>query len=126
MPGLSPSRSIRTEESMAIIAGSNVHRIARCASAEFAHDVVGGHARRQLETPACARNRIADILAQDDAPTLQLHLEQGALGQPQRIAHRLGQGDLAAFGDGGFHDGISMEEKVCMDYTYFRLHAPVA
>src|SRR5690606_12601581 len=40
---------------------------------------------------------------QDDAATLQLDLEQGALGQPQRMTHRRGQGDLAAFGYGGFH-----------------------
>src|SRR3546814_14136466 len=55
--------------------------------------------------------RIVDTLAQDNAPTIELHLQDGALAQAQRIAHRLGQGDLAALGDGRFHRRFLLSMK---------------
>src|SRR3546814_4748901 len=55
--------------------------------------------------------RIVDTLAQDYAPTIELHLQDGALAQAQRIAHRLGQGDLAALGDGRFHRRFLLSMK---------------
>src|SRR5690606_10202616 len=61
----------------------------------------GGSVER--EAAPGAGHRIVNVLAQDDPAVLQLHLEHRALGQAQRIAHRLGEGDLAALGDGGFH-----------------------
>src|SRR5699024_599399 len=67
------------------------------------HHVVGAHALGQPETAAGARHRVVDVLAQDDAAVLELDLQGRTLGQSQRVAHRLGQGDLAAFGNGGFH-----------------------
>src|SRR5690606_8872514 len=70
---------------------------------QLAHDVVGAHALGQPEAAAGARDGVVHVLAQDDPPALELDLEQRALGQPQRVAHRLGQGDLAALGNGGFH-----------------------
>src|SRR5690606_3665836 len=85
MPASSPSRSIRTEVSIAIIDGSGVDRITRRAPAQFAHDVVGAHAFGQLEPAAGAGDRIVHVLAQNDAAALQLDLQQGALGQPQGI-----------------------------------------
>src|SRR5688572_23393256 len=82
----SPSRSISTDVSMAMVlpAGvmaSDVHRIARCASAQLAHDVVGGHAFRQFEAAPGARDGVVHVLAQDDATAFELHLEVGALGE---------------------------------------------
>src|SRR5690606_31899807 len=100
--GSSPSRSMSTEESIAIT-GSRIHRVAGGTAAQFAHHVVGAHAFGQLEAAAGARHRVIDVLAQDDAPALELDLQDGALGQAQRVTHRLGKGDLAAFGNGGFH-----------------------
>src|SRR3546814_9168504 len=49
--------------------------------------------------------------AQDYGPTCELHLQDGALAQAQRIAHRLGQGDLAARGDGRFHRRFLLSMK---------------
>src|SRR5690606_12573923 len=89
-------------ESIAIIA-SRIHRVARRASAQLAHDVVGAHALGQLEATAGPRHGVVDVLAQDDPTVLELDLQGRALGQAQGVTHRLGQGDLAAFGDGGFH-----------------------
>src|SRR6516225_7603905 len=117
-PSPSPSRSISTEVSMAIIGRSRsdsagtaaggvasleFRRLARLAAAQVLHHVVGGDAVRQLETAADARDRVADVLAQDDPAAVQLDLQHGAFRQPERIAHGLGQRDLAAFGDSGFH-----------------------
>src|SRR5690606_1292508 len=56
-----------------------------------------------------------DVLAQDNSAAFQLDLQDRALGQAQRIAHRLGQSDLAAFGNGGFHG--------CLQGAY--LHAAI-
>src|SRR3546814_5164754 len=50
-------------------------------------------------------------IAPDNAPTVVLHLQDGALAQAQRIAHRLGQGDLAALGDGRFHRRFLLSMK---------------
>src|SRR5664279_1222072 len=104
-----PRRSISTDESTAIIekgpGGSGIDRVARCASAQLAHDVVGAHARRQLEPPAQARNGVFDVLAQDDGATVELDLELAALGEAQGVADGLGKGDLASLGNGRFHDG---------------------
>src|SRR5690606_12028854 len=79
----------------------------------------------QLEPAAHLAQRLADVLAQDDAAAVQFHLEGGALGQAQRVAHGLGQGDLAAFGDGGFHGRPPRTKKVCIDYTYFRARTAI-
>src|SRR5690606_14807936 len=121
----SPIRmSNRTEESTAII--GSFHRIARGPSADRAHGLVGAlEALGQLEPAAHLAQRLADVLAQDDAAAVQFHLEGGALGQAQRVAHGLGQGDLAAFGDGGFHGRPPRTKKVCIDYTYFRARTAI-
>src|SRR5690606_29872262 len=76
---------------------------------------------------AHAGNRVVHALAQDDPAAVEFDLEHAALGQSQRIAHGLGQGDLAAFGHGGFHRASPMHGTVWTDYTYFRLHtcAPI-
>src|SRR6187431_1791030 len=73
----SPSRSTMIDVSTAITltGGSQVHRIARRAAAEFAHDVVGGHAGWQLEAPAHPRQRVLHILANHKAAILDLDLE---------------------------------------------------
>src|SRR5690606_2054858 len=106
MRGSSPSRSMRTDVSMAIIGrASGVDRVAGGAAAKLAHHVVGAHALGQAEPAAGARDGVVDVLAQDDPAAFQLHLQQGALGQAEGIAHGLGQGDLSALGDGGFHGG---------------------
>src|SRR5690606_31963851 len=119
--GSSPSRSISTDESIAII-GSGIHRVARGAPAQFAHDVVGAHALGQLEAAAGTRHRVVDVLAQDDAPAVELDIEDGAIGQPQSITQGLGQGDLAVFGDGGFHGNlhgrIGMRALFILSYPY--------
>ena len=78
-------------------------RVTRRTPTQFAHDVVGGDAGRQLEPATGPRHSVIDVLAQDDAPAFQFNLQGGALGQPQGITHRLGQGDLSAFCNSGFH-----------------------
>ena len=83
--------------------------VAGRAAAQLAHDVVGGHAFRQLEATAHARQRVVDVLAQDDAAAVQLDLELRALGQAQRVAHGFGQRDLPALGDGGFHGALPFQ-----------------
>src|SRR5690606_32660897 len=82
---------------------SGVHRVAGRAAAQAAHHVVGPHALGQPETAARTRHRVVDVLAQDDPAALELELEHAALGQAQRVPYRLGQGDLAAFGNSDFH-----------------------
>src|SRR5690606_21134514 len=83
MAASSPSRSIRTEESIAIISRwrSWIDRVARRPPAQLAHHIVGAHALGQLEAAAGARDGVVDVLAQDDAAAIDLDLEQGALGQ---------------------------------------------
>src|SRR5690606_33484035 len=88
--GSSPSRSISTDESIAIIA-SRIHRVARRAAAKLAHHVVGAHALGQLEAAAGPRHGVIDVLAQDDATVLELDLQGRAFGEAQGITHRLGQ-----------------------------------
>src|SRR5690606_8339031 len=119
----SPIRmSNRTEESTAII--GSFHRIARGPSADRAHGLVGAlEALGQLEPAAHLAQRLADVLAQDDAAAVQFHLEGGALGQAQRVAHGLGQGDLAAFGDGGFHGWPPRTKKYALIIHTYR-HVP--
>src|SRR5690606_25106984 len=80
-----------------------LRRAAGPAPADGGHRLAGIGEAVELEASARARNRIIDTLAQDNAATIQLDLEDGALAQAQRVAHRLGQGDLAALGDGRFH-----------------------
>src|SRR5690554_582870 len=122
--GSSPSRSMSTDESIAII-DSRIHRVARRAPAQLAHDVVGAHAVGQLEAATGPRHGVVDVLAQDDAAVLEFDLQGRALGQAQRVAHRLGQGDLAAFGNCGFH-GRLPGRSVCAHYTYFAVRTSAA
>src|SRR4051812_23652049 len=89
-PAPSPSRSIRTEVSMAIIStasrrtGSLEFRfLVRRPAAQVAHDVVGRDAVRQLETSAHARDRVGDVLAQDDPAAVELDLQHRAFRQPE-------------------------------------------
>src|SRR5690606_28950932 len=49
-------------------------------------------------------------------------LEHAALCQAQCVADGLGERDLAALGNGGFHGCPPMRGTVCMDYTYFQMH----
>src|SRR6188474_3790120 len=60
--------------------------------------VAGRHVQRELA--AHPRDRVVHVLAQHDAAAVHLHFQHAALGQPQRVAYGLGQGDLAAFGYG--------------------------
>src|SRR3546814_4974292 len=77
--------------------------ISGLAPADGGHRVAGVGEAVELEAPARARNRIVDTLAQDNAATLELDLQDGALAQAQRVAHRLGQSDLATFEIGRAH-----------------------
>ena len=95
---------------------SRVRRVTGCPATQFAHDVVGADARRQLEAPTRPRNGVVHILAQDDAATIQFHFQGRALAQSQGVTYRLGQGDLATFCNGRFH-GLLL--KVCSHNTYF-------
>src|SRR5690606_20795685 len=101
----SPIRmSNRIGVSTATIGPSLFQRIAGRAPADGAHRLVGaGVALGQAEAPAHLAQRLADVLAQDDPAAFQLDLENRTLGQPKGIAYRLRQGDLAAFGNRGFH-----------------------
>src|SRR5262249_19668144 len=118
-PGPSPSRSMSTEVSTAIMAAaSELGLLAGLAAAQLAHDVVGARARGQAEAPAHARDRVARVLAQYDPPAVELDLQDRALHEAQRVAHGLGQRDLSAFGDGGFH-GVPRNRSVRTFYAYF-------
>src|SRR5438105_1340483 len=103
------SSSTRTEESTEIIGStwslsfSNVDRIAGGAAAHGTHRLIDRGEAVELELAAGARDRVVDVLAQDDAAAVELDFQQRALRQAQGIAHSLGQRDLAAFGHGGFH-----------------------
>src|SRR3546814_14598012 len=55
------------------------------APADGGHRVAGVGEAVELEAPARARNRIVDTLAQDNAATLELDLQDGALAQAQRV-----------------------------------------
>src|SRR3546814_5038209 len=96
-------------------------RISDWSSDVCSSDRAGVGEAVELEAPARARNRIVDTLAQDNAATLELDLQDGALAQAQRVAHRLGQRDLATFGHRRFH-GEPPEHEVCKEFTYFKNH----
>src|SRR5690606_32677687 len=74
------------------------------------------------ELAAHARDRVVHVLAQHDPAAVQLDLEHAALGQAQCVADGLGERDLAALGNDGFHGCPPMRGTVCMDYTYFQMH----
>src|SRR3546814_7296700 len=120
--GPSASRSTRAGVSIAIIGPPLAPgRRTGLAPADGGHRVAGVGEAVELEAPARARNRIVDTLAQDNAATLELDLQDGALAQAQRVAHRLGQRDLATFGPRRFH-GEPTEHEVSKEFTYFKTH----
>jgi hypothetical protein len=57
----------------------------------------------ELEAAAEPRDRLVDVLAQDDAAAVELDLQLRSLDEAERVAHGLGQRDLPAFGDRRFH-----------------------
>ena len=118
-----PSRSISTDESTAIIAqGSTGSPGARPRSSRMTSSVLtpGGSLKRPRRRDSASSTFLRRMIE----PPLELDLQLGALGQPEGIAHGLGQGDLAAFGNGRFHGALL--QLVCMNYTYFSRHIQVA
>lgn len=97
--------------------GSNGSPGARPRMARIASSVLSKPS--SLKRPR-AREIASSTLLRRMMRPFQLDLERSALGQPKGIAYRLGQRDLAALGNGGFH-GRSVD-KVCTNYTYFGCH----
>lgn len=71
----------------------------RVVAADRAHRLVGAGEAVELEAPAQPRQRVVDVLAQNDAAAVEFDAQLGALGQAQYIAHGLGQRDLPALGN---------------------------
>src|SRR5690625_7919828 len=73
-------------------ARSLVGRIAGGTAPDGAHGVIGaGHAVHEPVLAAYFAQRLADVLAQDDAAILQLDLENRAVGRPQAMPPALGK-----------------------------------
>ncbi|KAG1453427.1 hypothetical protein G6F57_015723 [Rhizopus arrhizus] len=80
------------------------HRIGLRAIAEQfdQHRRIDGDHHRSVLVADRTHRRVGRFEA-DDAAAVQLDLQQRALGQAEGITHRLGQGDLSAFCNSGFH-----------------------
>ena len=107
-PETAPEAIVRLAKTFVVAAAKNLRdRFGVAIGGEDVEQLVEAHPER-VHLP------VREVL---DAAAVEFDLEDGALGQAQRVTHLLGQGDLSPLGHCGFHRHVSRRKYARIVHT---------